>query len=111
MMRLLRSFVCALVILLAASPAVAQTQDDFFNPDVLHRVDLWLHEADWEKLKANFQENTFYPADMTWNGITVRSAGIRSRGLGSRREKKTGLLVEFDRYAAGQQFLGLKSFV
>ena len=109
MMRLLASAIVAVV--LVSSPALAQTQDDFFNPDVLQRVELWLHESDWEKLKANFQENTYYPADMTWNGITVRSVGIRSRGLGSRRAQKPGLRVDFDRYSDGQQFLGLKSFV
>src|SRR5688572_6864629 len=107
-MRLLASVI---VVMLVASPAAAQTQDDFFNPDVVQRVELWLHEADWNKLKANFQENTYYPADMTWNGITVRSVGIRSRGLGSRSATKPGLRVDFDRYSDGQQFLGLKSFV
>ena len=101
----------ALLTLILASPATAQTQDDFFNPEVLQRVELWLHESDWAKLKATFQENTYYPADMTWNGITVRNVGIRSRGLGSRREQKPGLRVDFDRYSDGQQFLGLKSFV
>ncbi|HJU42290.1 MAG TPA: CotH kinase family protein [Vicinamibacterales bacterium] len=100
-----------LLALVLASPAAAQTQDDFFNPDVLQRIELWLHESDWNKLKANFQENTYYNADMTWNGITVRNLGIRSRGLGSRRSQKPGLRVDFDYYSDGQQFLGLKSFV
>jgi spore coat protein CotH len=106
-----RSWLGLVLALAVVTPARAQTQDDFFNPDVLQRVELWLHGADWEKLKANFQENTYYPADLTWNGITVRSVGIRSRGLGSRRAQKPGLRVDFDRYSAGQQFLGLKSFV
>jgi spore coat protein H len=100
-----------LAALALAAPAAAQTTDDFFNPHVLQRVDLWMNESDWNKLKANFQENTYYPADMTWSGITVHNVGIRSRGLGSRRSQKPGLRVDFDRYAAGQQFLGLKSFV
>ena len=93
-----------LLALVLASPAAAQTQDDFFNPDVLQRIELWLHESDWNKLKANFQENTYYNADMTWNGITVRNLGIRSRGLGSRRSQKPGLRVDFDYYSDGQQF-------
>src|SRR5687768_9896742 len=108
-MRLLASVIIAVVLI--AAPAAAQTQDDFFNPEVLQRVELWMHEADWAKLKATFQENTYYPADMTWNGITVRNVGIRSRGFGSRRSQKPGLRVDFDRYSAGEQFLGLKSFV
>lgn len=110
-MTFLQRFIVVVLAVVVAAPAAAQTQDDFFNPDVLQRVELWLHELDWAKLKATFQENTYYPADMTWNGITVRSVGIRSRGLGSRREQKPGLRVDFDRYSDGQQFLGLKSFV
>ena len=102
----------AVVLALAASiPARAQTTDDFFNPEVLQRVELWLNEADWAKLKANFQENTYYPADFVWNGQTVRNVGIRSRGLGSRSDTKPGLRVDFDRYSTRQEFLGLKSFV
>ena len=98
-------------VLLVSPPAAAQSADELFNPDVLQQIELWLHEDDWAKLKANFQENTYYPADITWNGITVRSVGIRSRGLGSRSATKPGLRVDFDRYSIGQQFLGLKSFV
>ena len=78
---------------------------------MLQRIELWLNESDWAKLKAAFQENTYYPADVTWNGQTVRNVGIRSRGLGSRSATKPGLRVDFDRYSSGQQFLGLKSFV
>ncbi|HEX7284159.1 MAG TPA: CotH kinase family protein [Vicinamibacterales bacterium] len=110
-MRLLIAAAVLGSVVLSASPARAQTSDDFFNPEVLQRVELWLNEADWAKLKANFQENTYYPADMTWNGQTVRNVGIRSRGLGSRSSTKPGLRVDFDRYSSGQQFLGLKSFV
>jgi spore coat protein CotH len=99
------------LVAVAAVPAAAQTQDDLFNPDVLQRVELWLNAQDWSKLKAAFQENTYYPADVVWNGQTVRNVGIRSRGLGSRSATKPGLRVDFDRYSSGQQFLGLKSFV
>ena len=106
-----RSGLAVLLLLTLAGRVAAQTQEHFFNPDVLHRVDLWLNDADWNKLKATFQENTYYPVDMTWNGITVPNAGIRSRGLGSRRAQKPGLRVDFDRYSGGQQFLGLKSLV
>lgn len=104
--------ICLVVFLaLGATPALAQTTDDFFNPEVLQRVDLWLNSKDWEKLKQNFEENTYYPADVTWNGQTVRNIGIRSRGLGSRSGTKPGLRVDMDRYASDQTFLGLKSFI
>ena len=106
-----RTVLAIVVALGLGGSAFAQTSDDLFNPEVLQRLDLWLNSSDWAKLKAAFQENTYYPADVTWNGITVRNVGIRSRGLGSRSSTKPGLRVDFDRYSSGQQFLGLKSFV
>ena len=110
LMNMSRQFAIAFVVFLSCgAPALAQTSDDLFNPDVLQRIDLWLNSSDWAKLKAAFQENTYYPADVTWNGQTVRNVGIRSRGLGSRSSTKPGLRVDFDRYSSGQQFLGLKS--
>jgi len=106
-----RCLLVAAVIACTAGSAAAQTSDDLFNPDALQRIDLWLNSTDWSKLKAAFQENTYYPADVTWNGQTVRNVGIRSRGLGSRSGTKPGLRVDFDRYSTSQTFLGLKSFV
>jgi hypothetical protein len=107
----------AAVLLLAPTPARAQapepplpTADALFDGQVLQRVDLLMHSADWAKLKENFRENDYYPADLTWNGQTVRNAGIRSRGTGSRSGSKPGLRVDFNRYA-DQEFLGLKSIV
>jgi spore coat protein H len=112
LIQIMRTGVLVLLVALAqSSAAAAQTSDDLFNPDSLQRIELWLNETDWAKLKAAFQENTYYPADVIWNGITVRNVGIRSRGLGSRSSTKPGLRVDFDRYATGQQFLGLKSLV
>ena len=106
-----RCLLAVAVVVCAALPAASQTSDDFFNPATIQRIDLWLHDADWAKLKASFQENTYYPADVVWNGQTVRNVGIRSRGLGSRSGTKPGLRVDFDRYSSSQTFLGLKSFV
>ena len=65
-----------------------------------------LNSADWEKLKQNFRSNDYYPADVVFNGETARNVGIRSRGLGSRSDRKPGLRVDMNRYADGQTFLG-----
>lgn len=106
-----RLALAAIVTLGLAVQASPPTSDDLFNPELLQRLDLYLNASDWAKLRQNFQENTYYPADLTWNGQTIRNVGIRSRGLGSRSSTKPGLRVDFDRYASGQEFLGLKSFV
>jgi spore coat protein H len=102
----------ALGTLLVLPGAVrAQTAEDLFDVAALQRVDLSMNSQDWEKLKQNFLENTYYPADLRWNGQTVRNIGIRSRGLGSRSATKPGLRVDFDRYSSSRTFLGLKSIV
>ncbi len=98
-------------LVLAPAPLGAQTTADLFDSTTLRRVDLQLHSSDWNKLKENFQTNTFYPADFVWNGQTVYNAGIRSRGRGSRNTHKPGLKIDFDKYSTNQKFLGLKSLV
>jgi spore coat protein CotH len=95
---------------LGAPAASAQTTDDFFDPGVVRRIDILVNTLDWAKLRADFQLNTYYPADVKWEGITVRNVGIRSRGSGSRSSTKPGLRVDMNRYALEQTFLGLKSF-
>lgn len=114
--------IACLAALLFVLPQLARAQDPppppppppsdaLFNSAVVQRIDLWVNELDWEKLKANFQENTYYPADLVFNGQTAANVGIRSRGFGSRSGTKPGLRVDMDRYTLDQTFLGLKSFV
>ena len=91
--------------------AVAQTQDDFFNDAVLQEVRLAISSRDWQTLKARASEDTYYSADITWNGVTVRNVGIRSRGSSTRNGIKPGLRVDINRFVASQEFLGLKAFV
>ena len=83
--------------------------DELFDDSQVH--DIWIHvnARDWEQLRASYRENTYYPADIEWRGMKVRNAGIRVRGRTSRNPEKPGLRIDFNRYVAGQEFLGLKS--
>jgi spore coat protein CotH len=108
---LLRMMLAGAVCQMLTVSVAAQTDADFFDPAVLHRLDLLVNSRDWETLQQNFQENYYYPADLRWRGVTIRNVGIRSRGSGSRNGTKPGLLVDINRYASGQTFLGLASFV
>lgn len=101
----------ALFLLLAAVSPIAQSADALFDGGVLHDIHLRVNSRDWERLKQNFERDTYYPCNFTWGGMTVRDAAIRSRGFGSRNGTKPGLRVEFDRYRTGQRFLGLRSLV
>ena len=111
MKRLAALAAAALLLTTGSARPSGQSAGDLFNPAVLHQVEIWVNSKDWEKLKENFQENEYYPADLTWNGETMRNTGIRSRGKASRNGSKPGLRVDFNRYASDQRFLGLKSLV
>jgi hypothetical protein len=89
--------------------ADALEADALFDDGQLH--DIWIHvnDRDWAQLREGYRENTYYPADIEWQGHVVRNAGIRVRGRTSRNGQKPGLHVDFGRYVSGQRFLGLKS--
>jgi spore coat protein CotH len=91
--------------------SAAGAADPFFNDGVLQEIRLDINAKDWETLKTEYLSNVYYPADFRWGGQVVRNIGIRSRGTASRSGVKPGLRVDFNRYADGQTFLGLKSFV
>lgn len=99
------------ILAVYAASLGAQTTTDLFDATTLRRIDLQLHSSDWLKLRENFLTNTYYPVDFVWNGQTVRNAGVRSRGRGSRHPHKPGLKIDFDQYSTNQKFLGLKSLV
>jgi hypothetical protein len=108
---LLRLRLCLLAgAVLAAVPAAAQTQDALFNDSELHDVMLTVSERDWSELKAHPEQNTNYPADLRWRGVTVRNIGIRSRGTSTRNGVKPGLRLDMNRYV-DQTFLGLRLLV
>jgi len=107
--RVLAGAVLAMLMLVDARGVAAQTADDLFNDQVLHRIDLWVNTMDWYLLRANYQSNDYYPANMKWNGTTTTNVAIRSRGTGSRSQIKPAFRVDFNRYATGRTYLGLKA--
>jgi len=110
-----RFFICAIALALSAAaaprPAAAQSADEVFDATTLHEVRLLINSKDLQLLRANFTENTYYPADMVWGSERVRNVGVRSRGAGSRNGVKLGLRIDFDRYTSDQRFAGLSSLV
>lgn len=89
------------------STAAAQTQDDLFDDTRLHDVHLRINQDDWETLRLDFEDDTYYPADLVWNGMTFRNVGVRQRGFGSRTSSKPNLRVDVNRYVSGQRLVGL----
>lgn len=96
---------------LAFVPCPAGAADPIFDQSRLHECKLELDPADWAALRANFQTNQYYAANLTIDGEAVKQVGIRSRGSGSRSGEKPGLKVDTNKYVAGQEFHGYKSLV
>ncbi|HEY6507258.1 MAG TPA: CotH kinase family protein [Vicinamibacterales bacterium] len=96
-----------LAMLLASTPATAQTQDELFDDTKLQDIHVRMSDRDWTALRVNLDDDTFYPADLVWNGLTVRNVALRQRGSGSRTASKPNLRVDVNRYISAQRFVGL----
>jgi spore coat protein CotH len=91
--------------------ARAQTATDLFDDALLHDVHLWINSRDLLELRAQHDQNTYYPADLLWRDQRVRNVAVRSRGSGTRNPIKLGLRVDFNYYTTAQEFLGLHALV
>ena len=82
-----------------------------FDPSRLHEVRIAIDPSDWAALQANFRSNDYYAADITLDTTTLRQAGIRSRGSGSRSGVKPALKVDFNKYVPTQEYGVYKTMV
>jgi len=112
---MLRRLIVLVAALIFPLRAVAQTENDFFNPEKLQEIHIEIFPTDWETLKKNFRDDTYYACEFHWiyNGkdLTMPEVGIRSRGNGSRSGVKPSLKVDFNHYESNQHFLGSLSNV
>jgi spore coat protein H len=114
MSRLARYFCRAtFVVIVFTMPRtlLAQTALDLFDSGTLQELQLLMNSRDLAMLRAHYDQNGYYPADVVWRGLRVRNAAVRVRGLASRNGEKPGLRIDFDRYVGGQRFLGLSALV
>lgn len=91
-------------------PAATPASDRLFDPVVIQEIRLVMKPEDWATLLEEYRENTYYPADLVWQDLTVPIVGVRSRGTGSRNGSKPALRVDINRYV-DQKFLGLEALV
>jgi uncharacterized protein (TIGR03437 family) len=97
-----------LLAILAAPLASGQTADEFFNDASVHEIRIDINPADWNRLRAEFRSNDYYPVTFRWRNVNLENIGVRSSGLGSRSPIKPNLRVDFDRFE-DLRFLGLRS--
>jgi hypothetical protein len=103
------AFVALGVLLLNGVPVAVQTADDFFDGQVLQRIDLYINSDDWRTLRADTETHAYHPATLKWGDIVARNVGVRSEGRGKRDERKPRLRIDASWYVSGGTFLGLHS--
>jgi spore coat protein CotH len=105
----------AMAVALGAVPSLGATDgresDALFDDRIVHEIRVSMHSGDWARLRETYMLDTYYPADVSWDGHVVRNAGVRSRGFGSRDARKPGLKLDFNRYVSGQELADLKGVV
>jgi spore coat protein CotH len=100
------------LVAMLASPGLADSVDELFDPTRLHDVRITMDPAAWAALRANYLSNTNYDGvTITFDGETVTNASLRSRGSGTRNGVKPGLRVDFSRTVKSQRFRGFKVLV
>ena len=90
-------------------------EDALFDRDSLMTVEITLPEEDWNSLLENARDEEYVSADITINGETCKSVGIRCKGNSSLTRvgdtDRYSFKVKFDEYISGQTMLGLDKIV
>lgn len=104
----------ACALLLCVMPWSAQAQD-LYDPATLRTFNLVFHDANWlTLLRQNYASETNILADLTVDGVTYPSVGVRIRGNTSYTALPAGsdkfsLKVDMDFVDADQELLGYDS--
>jgi len=107
-----------------AGPTV-DPSEELFRPDHIVKVTITLAPADWDVLRnqpevigmpkitcgnqPTEKPYTYFPADVTVDGVTVTNVGVRKKGgFGSLSTARPGLKVKATEFTSGQRIFGLK---
>ena len=92
-----------------------QHVDTVLDKNTVMEIDINIDEANWEDLKANATAEEYYEADVTINGVTYNSVGIRTKGnssLTSIAQDSTtdrySFKLNFDKYIDDQTYNGIE---
>lgn len=89
-----------------------------FQKDQVMQIDIKVEQKDWDSMLENAAKEEYVSCDITVDGITYDSVGIRPKGNSSlnmvARDSTTNRFsfkLEFDHYIKEQTFMGLDKFV
>ncbi|MBZ3935618.1 CotH kinase family protein [Methanimicrococcus blatticola] len=92
-------------------------EDKIFNQSMITSISIDMSEENWMALLENPLTEEFYMANVTINGETFYSVGIRTKGMTSLSQvassdsDRYSFKLKADTYIDGQTFFGLEEFV
>jgi spore coat protein CotH len=101
---------------LTPTPNSENTVATAFTPTAVNTLSITITDENWQDILDNPLDEEYQEAAITFNGVTLDSVAIRTKGGSSLRNvansssDRYSFKVDINEYVSGQKFFGLKKF-
>ena len=101
---------------LTPTPSSENTVATAFTPTAVHTLSITITDENWQDILDNPLDEEYHETAITFNGVTLDSVAIRTKGGSSLRNvansssDRYSFKVDINEYVSGQKFFGLKKF-
>ncbi len=101
---------------LTPTPSSENTVATAFTPTAVNTLSITITDENWQDILDNPLDEEYQEAAITFNGVTLDSVAIRTKGGSSLRSvansssDRYSFKVDINEYVSGQKFFGLKKF-
>ena len=101
---------------LTPSPSSENTVATAFTPTAVNTLSITITDENWQNILDNPLDEEYHETAITFNGVTLDSVAIRTKGGSSLRSvansssDRYSFKVDINEYVSGQKFFGLKKF-
>ena len=101
---------------LTPTPSSENTVATAFTPSAVNTLSITISNENWQDILDNPLDEEYHETAITFNGITLDSVAIRTKGGSSLRSvansssDRYSFKVDINEYVSGQKFFGLKKF-
>ncbi len=87
-----------------------------FTPSVVNQLSINITDENWQDILNNPLDEEYHEASITFNGVTLDSVAIRTKGgssltsVAQSTSDRYSFKVDINEYVNGQKFFGLKKF-
>jgi spore coat protein CotH len=101
---------------LTPTPSSENTVATAFTPTAVNTLSITITDENWQNILDNPLDEEYHETAITFNGVTLDSVAIRTKGGSSLRNvansssDRYSFKVDINEYVSGQKFFGLKKF-